>query len=151
MPDRETDRMTMLRIGEIVEAYGGDPRRWPMAERSAAERLIAESDDARRLHADALALDTLLDQSIAPVPSPELLAQVLADADTAGRRGVFAGFWPFDSVWTPVSALALAAMAGIAIGGIAPEVVLPGWGNGHLVGEIESFALGFDLAEEPGT
>lgn len=150
MPDRETDRMTLARFGEIVEAYGVDPVRWPAKERAAAEMLRAGSDDARRLHANAAALDTLLNLSSAPVPSPELMARVLVGADRPRRRSVFAGFWPFETIWRPASAFAMAATMGIVLGAAAPDAILPGLDDVDFIGEIESLALGFDLAEEPG-
>lgn len=151
MPDRNTGQMDMARFGEIVEAYGADPGRWPPDERAAAESLLAGSDEARQLNADAAALDTLMNLSSAPTPSPELTAQVLAAAGRRRWRDELVALWPFETIWRPASGFAMAAAVGIVLGAAIPEAILPDIGETDMIGEVESLAFGFDMSEEPGT
>jgi hypothetical protein len=68
------------RLRAIFDAYGGDPLRWPDAERAAALALLARSADARRLHAEALRLDAALDLLPARPPSPGLEDRIVTAA-----------------------------------------------------------------------
>ncbi|MCK4866992.1 MAG: hypothetical protein KAT39_02995 [Alphaproteobacteria bacterium] len=133
--------MNLARLAEILDAYGADARRWPASERVAAEALIAESTEAVALREAAAALDSLMDASVAPVPSPELMARVLAAREPGANAGWFAILWPFGPVWQPVSAMAAAAVLGIAIGAVAPNIVIPDYGD-SAIAEVESLALG---------
>lgn len=151
MPDRKTDQMNLARFGEIVGAYGADPGRWPPNERAAAQALLAGSDAARQAYADAAALDTVMTLSTAPLPSPELVAEVLAAAGRPRWRDGFAALWPFETIWRPASGFAMAAVVGIVLGAAAPETVLPDIGETDMIGEIENLAFGFDISTESGT
>jgi len=62
--------MTPERLQEILDAYGGDPRRWPVDERDAAEALCDASVAARHARDEACRLDTLLDRLPAPAARP---------------------------------------------------------------------------------
>ena len=53
--------MNLKRFSEILEAYGGDSRRWPESERISALELCSKEPEARRMMEDTLALDVLLD------------------------------------------------------------------------------------------
>jgi len=68
------------RLGTLLDAYGGDPERWPDRERADALALLARSADARRLHEQALRLDAVLDALPAAAPSPELEERIVAAA-----------------------------------------------------------------------
>lgn len=68
------------RLRDILDAYGGDPDRWPDAEREPALDLLARSADARRLREDALRLDAALDLLPAAEPSAGLEERLLAAA-----------------------------------------------------------------------
>lgn len=138
--------MDMARLAEILDAYGADPRRWPVEERAAAEALIADSPEAEALREDAAAMDMLMDLSAAPAPSPELMARVLAAREPSGWLAVL---WPFGPAWQPVSAMAAAAALGIAIGVAAPDIVIPDYGDGAIA-EVESLALGPSLNLDNG-
>ncbi len=147
MPERETRTMESRRLAEILDAYGADPGRWPDAERDAVRALLADSAEATALRDAAAALDTVLNAVAAPAPSPELMAAILASAAPSGWRSWVAGFWPFGPVWQPVSALATAAVLGIAIGAAAPSTILPEFADYSAQEEAENMAFGFD----PGT
>jgi len=83
-PIRPGQDMSEDRFAAILDAYGAEPRRWPAAERSAAERLLATSAEAQRLHAQAARLDRVLSAAVPPLPSPDLRAAILEVAP--GRR-----------------------------------------------------------------
>ncbi|WP_022661488.1 hypothetical protein [Paucidesulfovibrio longus] len=70
--------MTRNRLARILEAYGGNPSRWPEAERAAALALLESLPDAQQLREQALRLDLLLDASPETEPSPELRTAVLS-------------------------------------------------------------------------
>jgi hypothetical protein len=148
MVERDETQMDMARLAELLDAYGADARRWPKDEREAALALLSDSAEARALRDDAAALDTLLDTSSAPAPSPELMAAILAGAARPGWRRWLAEFWPVGPAWQPASAFAVAVVLGVAIGIGAPDLVLPDAAD-SAVAEVESLALGpaFDLED----
>jgi hypothetical protein len=80
----ENHPMTLVRLGEILDAYGARAERWPEAERAAAFALLRASAEARRMHADAERLDAVLDSDVAPVPSSELLERIVSARPTVG-------------------------------------------------------------------
>ena len=75
------------RLRAIFDAYGGDPRRWPDAERDVALTMLARSADARRLHEEAMRLDEALDLLPAAAPSPGLEDRIVAAALLDGGAG----------------------------------------------------------------
>jgi hypothetical protein len=76
MSDRS--QMTLGRLGELLDAYGADPERWPPAEREAALALLAQSAQARRRREASARLDAVLNLAPAHTVSPTLLDRVLA-------------------------------------------------------------------------
>lgn len=106
--------MTLNRLKQLLDAYGADPDRWPLEERAAMLDLLARSESARDLAAQAASLDSLLDRAPLPMP-PRATSEALADRVMrrlalrgAARRPAFG--WPN---WV---ALAAAAVAGLVIG-----------------------------------
>jgi hypothetical protein len=77
------DTSELARLRDILDAWGGDPGRWPDAEREPALALLARSADARRLLDDALRLDAALDLLPAADPSPGLEDRIVAAARRA--------------------------------------------------------------------
>jgi hypothetical protein len=76
--------MTIAEFERLLDVYGSDRTRWPVEERSCAGQLVARDRTARRLLAEAEALDRTLER--APLPS---LAKEAALADrilVAARR-----------------------------------------------------------------
>ena len=78
--DTGPSAMTLLRLQQLLDAYGASPERWPAEERVAALTLFERSAEARLQRDDAARLDSLLD--LAPVvhPSAELARRILVAA-----------------------------------------------------------------------
>jgi len=69
-------KLTVDRLETLLDAYGADLARWPEPLVPEARSLIGRSNEARRLHAEALALDRLLSKASTPEPERlEALAQ----------------------------------------------------------------------------
>lgn len=110
---RERPRsITLERLAELLDAYGGAPERWPDAERAAAQRLVDESVGARTLWEKALHLDRVIDALPSQPPSSSLHAQVLA---AMPHRRV-ARLWPRRVMIAVPAAAAAALMLWLAIG-----------------------------------
>lgn len=106
--------MTLDRLKELLDAYGADPDRWPLEERMAMLDLLARSETARDLAAQAASLDSLLDRAPLQMPS-RATSEALVDRvmrrlsiRSAALRPAFG--WPN---WV---ALAAATVAGLVIG-----------------------------------
>lgn len=121
--------MSPDRLAEIIDACGADPRRWPEAERAAAEALLAASAEARALQREAAALDALLTPAPARIePSDALRARIMAQAASlaaaqprrAGWRqqvAEAAGFlFPGGRMMPQLATLAFALAIGIGAG-----------------------------------
>lgn len=125
MADRDPQKLDLDRFRAIVAAYGADPKRWPEAERAAAEAILVADQQAAMAREAEAELDAALALDRAPAPTPELMAAVLAAADRARPRGL-AVLWPLGPLWQPASALAAAAVLGLVLGAALPDAVLPG-------------------------
>ena len=78
--------MTPERLKTLIEAYGADARRWPAAERSAAEDLLAALPAARRWLAEARTLDAALDALPAAAARAGLAEAIAAQARMRSQR-----------------------------------------------------------------
>ena len=113
--------MLLQRFRELMDAYGGDPRRWPPGERGPAAELLAASADARALLAEAAALDQILDGAPPVVPgihdAERLIAQVTAAAQ---ERPVFRPIGVMQpagrGLWLRAASLAAATVIGFVVG-----------------------------------
>src|SRR4029078_10126008 len=79
-----SNNMTITDFERLLDVYGSDRTRWPVEARASAGQLVARDKAARRLLAEAEALDRALER--APLPS---LAEEAALADrilAAARR-----------------------------------------------------------------
>lgn len=114
--------MMIWRFRRLIEAYGADPTRWPAGERSRGEALLARSDRARRLLAEAQALDALLMADAKPAADERLAAAVIAraTAEPQERRPVqpreFRLDWSLSRLWPQAVGLAAAAVLGFVVG-----------------------------------
>ena len=107
--------MTPERFEALLHSHGADPRRWPEAERAAAERLLqqARPELQQALH-DAAALDGLLNAYTLPDASAALQRRIVASAPPQARRP----WW-----WAGAGAAAL-GLAGCMAGALAVAAVL---------------------------
>jgi len=111
--------MELTRLAELLDAYGGDPGRWPAAERDAALALLASSPVARAQQQAAALLDAGLDAySVAP-PSAALRAAVIAASPRprVGWRASLAGLWQDLGGWQLAGP---AFAASLALGALVP-------------------------------
>lgn len=105
--------MSIARLQQLLDAWGGNPARWPADERDAALALCAQEPRALQLQREALELDVALAALPAPAAPPawlaaRVLARVPVRPDSFWR---WLGGWP---MLAPTAALALAG--GIALG-----------------------------------
>lgn len=135
--------MNWERFERIVEAYGASPRRWPEAERAAAEAFAAHDTRAAALLKEEDAFDAMLDFArTEPRASDLLRARVLAKAPKGVRQ-------PFERGNTvrPALALAACAMFGVIIG-VSGGALAPAAAQTESVDEMVASALFQDVAAE---
>lgn len=110
--------MTSERFLALVAAYGADARRWPEAERAAAQAFaVAEPHAAAPALAEADAADALLHASRVAQPSMALRDRVIASAAEAGLKAGREGRRWLDRLALTLGAgWAAAACAGIVAG-----------------------------------
>lgn len=110
--------MKTERLAEILEAYGGDPLRWPESERLAAQGLAARDPRAAAMVAEAEALDALFDAAPVHMPSAALAARILAKRP---RPSLWRELFPNAGVWKPAAGFALALALGVGIQSAAAD------------------------------
>lgn len=113
------------RFAALVDAHGADLRRWPPAERDAAQALLRISPEARALRDAAGRLDAMLDRWRVPAHSTDLRLRVLRDAPRAGERrpSMPRRLWHELGGWRLAApALAAALTLGIGIGSTWPAL-----------------------------
>jgi len=116
--------MTSQRFLALVAAYGADARRWPEAERGAAQAFLAAKADAvGSALAEADAADALLHASRVAHPSMALRDRVIASAAEAGLKARRQG-----SRWLDRLAITMGAgWAAAACAGIVAGVMMTTW------------------------
>lgn len=122
--------MTEARFLALVAAYGADRRRWPEAERAAAEAFAAaEAARAGPALAEADDIDALLHASRTPQASMALRDRVIAAAATGRRAG---------KAWVDRLLLVFGAgWAAAACAGVAAGVML----TSHLTADAQADAV----------
>lgn len=122
--------MTPDRFLALVAAYGADRRRWPEAERAAAEAFAtAQAELTRPALAEADDIDALLHASATPRVSMALRDKVIAAAATGRRAG---------KLWIDRLLLVFGAgWAAAACAGVAAGVML----TGHLTADVQADAV----------
>jgi hypothetical protein len=133
--------MTEARFAQIVDAYGGDPARWPPEERDDAERWLASTAAAQSLVAQALGLDRALGGKGQTTVSSALERRLLDDFERSQQRwSLRARFaaaaeivWPGAPAWQPACVLGLALAAGLCVAVFAPlDIAQPDEGASNL-------------------
>ncbi len=110
--------MNIERLADILDAYGGDPLRWPEGERLAAQALAARDPRAAAMAAEAEALDALFDAAPTHAPGPALVARVLARRP---RPSLWREMFPGMGAWKPAMGFALALAVGVGVQSAAAE------------------------------
>jgi len=116
--------MNLQRFEQLIEAYGSDPQRWPVAERAAALKLLAESDKAAALLEQSAWLDETLDQFAVPAfdqLNERLLKMPLPARSKGWLERVTQWLMPADSArvgewWRPAALACLPLVFGLFMG-----------------------------------
>jgi hypothetical protein len=114
--------MMIWRFRRLIAAYGADPARWPPGQRGRAEALLARSDQARALLAEAQAFDALLLTDAKPPADEQLMAAIIARATAALQERApsparaVAFEWSLSRLWPQAVGLAAAAVLGLVVG-----------------------------------
>jgi|SRR5579871_1910554 len=128
MPQDSPMPMTQARFAAIVQAFGGNPDRWPLAEREAAGHWLAANPQGQALLSQAIHLDRVLGAGELPAVPAALERRLMDDFDRAQQRwslgklasAVAEAIWPGAPLWQPACALALAFAAGLCVAVFAP-------------------------------
>jgi len=147
MTSMSNTSMTLTEFERLLDVYGGDRTRWPTEARAAAAHLVARDADARRVLAEADALDRVLERAPLPALAKEgaLADRIVAAAERSPRIVKITGARPAHSAApaakgsgrAPVrlssakvgaaGLLVASLMIGVVIGRTSlPEQLLPG-------------------------
>ncbi len=116
--------MTPDRFRDLIDAYGGDPQRWPANERAAALALADADARARALLDEAKSLDTLIGSMQIKPPVIDT-ARIVAAASRLAQEPDTINVVPFArkrgamrpiALWARGAALAAATVSGFIIG-----------------------------------
>jgi hypothetical protein len=122
--------MTIERLGQILDAFGADPARWPKTDRDGALALLAHSREAQRLREEARRLDALLNEAGEAIELRlDAKGVVAAIKDATGNVHRLPKSRPKFSLigaWPGFAGLAAAAAAGFIVGwmGLAADYSL---------------------------
>lgn len=73
-------RLELARLEQVLDTFGAEPLRWPEPERHSLEQLLKTQPAARQLHAEASALERVMDAVPAFAASDALKARIVAAA-----------------------------------------------------------------------
>ncbi|MDF1794486.1 MAG: hypothetical protein P1U88_21420 [Thalassobaculaceae bacterium] len=117
--------ITSSRVMALIDAYGGDPTRWPPQEREAAVALLSGDSELARAADEARLLDLTLDALPMPRPNPALRVTLKDIPERSG--GLFDLIAGWFGVGRPAAGLAAAAVLGVLLGATNPNLPLPGF------------------------
>lgn len=108
--------METERFRALLEAYGGEPRRWPAEERAAMQAFLSEHSEAEAWRREALSLDLALDAYA--VEAVDLLEPILERISQSFADRVLAWLIPQESRswWRPALAATCPLVLGVVIG-----------------------------------
>ena len=106
-------------LTDLLGRHGGNPERWPEAQRAPALALTQTDAEAGRLLAEAQALDAALDALPVPAMPPHLPRRVL---DALPRDFIeIALDWLAANFWRPVGFALAPLLVGFALGNAQQE------------------------------
>src|SRR5262249_27981481 len=117
--------MNQQKFDRLLDIYGADPKRWPPAERGAAEALLRQSPQAQRQFAAAQQLDAALDRvgpAVAAAQIDRVVEQAMAAVrflpqdKIAARPALLPGLRAATARWLSAGVLSGAVAAGLAFG-----------------------------------
>jgi hypothetical protein len=102
--------VTPDRFRTLTEAYGADPERWPVAERGAAQALVAQAaPEVLRALDEAARLDAVLARHVVAAPDAALVRRIEASAPQRRLDGRQFAVAPRQSRWFWLSGAGLAS------------------------------------------
>ncbi|WP_419902831.1 hypothetical protein [Kiloniella sp.] len=108
----------------LLDCYGAYEHHWPEDKRSWMLDLMKESTEAQHLRSQVIDLDQLLDLAPSEPNTVHLLDSILATAPTpAANKFALKNWWPYESIWRPLSALTTAGAFGLMLGTSSPDWV----------------------------
>lgn len=139
--------MNSNRLTVLLEAYGGDPARWPEHEREAGMALLRSDPAAADV---ARSLDAALDAYAAPPANAALRLKIL-DATRKVEQtrrfslGALVGdLLPWRPLWPNLAGLAVALLIGIGVG--FSDIGSLGAAESDLANQVALF--GYDSVED---
>lgn len=151
MSDRQEQEKRRERALAVLEIYGADPARWPIAERGGLVEFV-ETDAVLSVRlAEEKALDRLLASAPAEPPTFALQTRILAQLPTghiADAQVAPSSFWkqfmnvlwPYGSALVPAGALAISVVLGGTFG-VVTVTAASGWTDEQSY-EVMAMALG---------
>lgn len=140
--------MDAERFEALAAAYGAEPRRWPVAERAAAQAFMeADRAGAERLLFESRLVDAMLDASPVPAASVGLRDAILASGPQPrpDRRPLFdIGRWAAAG-----AALACACVVGIVAGAGAVQRITADGQADAIIADADGVVV-LDEQEMPG-
>ena len=125
----KTTKMTLKRFRSLVEAYGANPRLWPVMERDSAEKFLVGNVKAREIAELSRPLDAALDETPAPkmadpafikrlatIPYAARAAAIGVEAVPATFQEFLRGLFPAKSLVPQGLGIAMAGVLGIWLG-----------------------------------
>lgn len=138
-------QMVQERFALLARTYGGDLRRWPAAERAAADALLARNQAvSRAVLARETRLDGRLDAYFVPTPSAALVGRILAAAPQPAL------LWSRARLWWSGLGFAGVGLAGALTGALALSLAAPApfdhgaasWAEGQTIfGEVDVYGI----------
>jgi hypothetical protein len=116
------ERLEMATFERLLDIHGGRMERWPEASREPLRRLLEGSALARERWSEAARLDALLDALPEIEPTPDLMARITS-LPARHPHVASAGWWPFGNPVTSFFAWGAAAVLGVLLGVVEPDIV----------------------------
>jgi hypothetical protein len=127
MTDQRKSAVKLDRLAQLLDAYGGEPARWPEHERAAALQLLEASPEAQFMQRTALELDGALELDVlreVESASSALRARVL-EIPIRHAREARAPFWGWKRNWM----LGLFALTPCVIGFLSGTMLMDASGD----------------------